>query len=110
MKAFRVVLAAIFLTTLTYTIVVGGNHGLNFIPIFFGDILAMNWPGQFNVDFTFHIFLAALWMAWRNNFSFSGYLLAALAFVGGIHVLVGYLFYTSYQVSDIKELLVGKAR
>jgi hypothetical protein len=110
MKAFRVLLFILFAVAFPYTILVGINYGWNVMPIFFADIRSMNWPGQFNLDFLFHISLAALWLAWRNNFSAKGFVLAALAFLGGIHLLAGYLFVTSFQVRSIQELLVGKDR
>jgi len=108
MKSLRVLCAAAFVGTFAYTIVVGINHGFNFAPIFFGDVLAMNWAGQFNVDFSFHLLFSVLWLAWRNRFSLQGIALGVLALVGGIHVLTGYLFVKSFQVQSIREVLVGK--
>lgn len=62
MTAFRVLLAAIFVTIVVYTSVVVANHGLGLLPVFFGDIAKMEWPGQFNLDFSGFLVLSALWL------------------------------------------------
>ena len=35
-----------------YTSVTIAGHGWNLLPVFFGQMVAMGWPGQFNLDFT----------------------------------------------------------
>ena len=52
MTGFRVLLAAIFETIAVYTAVVIADHGMNLLPVFFGDMAKMEWPGQFNLDST----------------------------------------------------------
>ena len=52
MTAFRVLLASMLMIVLAYTGVVIATHGLGLLPVFFSDIQAMNWPGQFNLDFS----------------------------------------------------------
>jgi hypothetical protein len=69
MTAFRVYLAIIILYLGAYTMIVGLNHGWNLLPIFFSDIAAMTWPGQFNSDFMTFLLLSGLWPAWRHQFS-----------------------------------------
>jgi hypothetical protein len=84
---------------------------LGLLPIFFGDMAAMGWPGQFNLDFTGMLTLSALWVGWRHEFSPAGLLLAALAFFGGSLFLTTYLLIvTSRSGGDMKEVLVGKSR
>ena len=51
MKLFPLLLFIMLLVLVGYTGVVVGAHGLNLLPVFFGDIAKMAWPGQFNVDF-----------------------------------------------------------
>lgn len=41
MSTFRTFLTLVFIVTTGYTLVVAANHGLNLLPIFFGDIAAM---------------------------------------------------------------------
>ena len=51
MTLFRIFLGAFLLTLVAYTIIVISNHGMQLFPAFFGAIFAMNWFGQFNLDF-----------------------------------------------------------
>jgi hypothetical protein len=111
MSAFRVLLAIMIIGILGYTGIVGVNHGWNLFPVFFGDLVAMNWPGQFNFDFTCFLTLSGLWLAWRHHFSPGGLALGVLGFFGGIMVLAPYLFFASFKANgDMKELLLGKVR
>lgn len=47
MALFRAYLLAITLGLVTYTMLVGMEHGWNLLPIFFGNIVEMSWQGQF---------------------------------------------------------------
>jgi len=111
MGAFRILLAIMITGILGYTGIVGVNHGWNLFPVFFGDMAAMTWPGQFNFDFTCFLTLSGLWLAWRHHFSPGGLALGVLGLVGGIMVLAPYLFFASFSAKgDMKELLLGKVR
>ena len=111
MNMFRVLLAAIWVVVFTYTGIVVANHGLGFLPVFFGDMVRMGWAGQFNLDFMFMLLLGAIWVAWRHEFSYEGLCLAVLAFFGGVFFLSAYLLVTSYLVrGDAVRLLVGSQR
>ncbi len=111
MTAFRAMLIAAWLTLTIYTGTVIANHGIGLFPIFFGDIAAATWPGQFNADFLCFLMLSALWTAWRNNFTATGLLLAAVAFVGGAGFLLPYLLFLSFKTrGDIDLLLTGRVR
>jgi hypothetical protein len=111
MTAFRIFLATIFVVIAIYTAIVGVNHGYGLFTVFFGDMAAMGWPGQFNLDFMFMLALSALWVSWRHQFSGVGLLLGLLAFVGGASFLSIYLFIVAGQSNgNAKELLLGRAR
>lgn len=111
MAVFRVFLVAIFAGVAIYTSVTIGRHGLGFLPVFFGDMLAMGWPGQFNFDFMCLLTLSALWVAWRHHFSGAGLALAVLALFGGALFLSAYLFIESLRVGgDAQALLIGRDR
>lgn len=99
MTVFRIFLAVVFVSILAYTAVTISNHGLNLLPIFFGDMKAMAWPGQFNFDFMTFLMLSALWTAWRNQFSAKGLGLAVLAFFGGMLFLSAYLFILTFKAN-----------
>ncbi len=111
MTAFRLFLAAIFTSLLIYTLVTISRHGLNLLPIFFGDMKAMSWPGQFNFDFFGFLLLSGLWVSWRNHFSAGGLLLGLCAVFGGILFLAAYLLYLSFKSNARMDvILLGPVR
>ena len=111
MGVFRLLLVIIFVCIFGYTAIVGVNHGWNLLSVFFCDIAAMNWAGQFNLDFMSFLALSGLWLAWRHHFSPGGLALGVLGFFGGIMVVAPYLFFASFKANgDMKVLLLGKAR
>jgi hypothetical protein len=111
MIAFRLLLVAIFLLIAGYTLAVISNHGWNLLPVFFGDMGRMEWPGQFNLDFTCMLLLSGLWVAWRHRFSAPGLALGLAAVFGGSLFLSAYLLVASFRArGDIRALLLGEAR
>ncbi len=111
MLAFRILMAVLFVAITGYTMVTIANHGWNLVPIFFGDMAAMAWPGQFNFDFMCFLILSALWVSWRHHFSGLGLMLGAIASVGGMLFLSAYLFIVAGQANgNVRELLLGKVR
>lgn len=111
MLAFRVFLASIFIVIAVYTVVVIGEHGMGLIPIFFGDIAKMGWPGQFNLDFTGFLLLSGFWMAWRHEFSGAGLVLGVMGVFLGAPMLTAYLLIASTRVNgDVPALLLGPSR
>lgn len=61
MGSFRTLLIIFWLALAAYTAVVISRHGFGFLPIFFGDVAKLGWPGQFNLDFLCFLILSALW-------------------------------------------------
>jgi hypothetical protein len=111
MTALRVWLAVVWGCIAAYTSVVVANHGPNLLPIFFGDVAKLGWPGQFNFDFLCMLTLSGLWVAWRHRFSAAGLALGVLALFGGAFFLSAYLLVVSFQVKgDVAALLVGNSR
>ncbi len=111
MTAFRFLLIVLWITIVGYTTIVIANHGMGLLSIFFGDMTAMGWPGQFNLDFFFMLTLSALWTAWRHQFSAAGFLLGVLALLGGILFLATYLLVVSWIAKgDMKQMLLGTTR
>ncbi|MCK5909788.1 MAG: hypothetical protein KAG62_07545 [Caulobacter sp.] len=109
MTLFRLFLLACLVAIVGYTSVTIANHGWNLLPIFFGDMAAMGWPGQFNLDFFCFLLLSGLWVAWRGGFK-----PAALA-LGGVAVFGGMLFLSIYLLvllsrsgGDIRRVLLGE--
>jgi hypothetical protein len=111
MAVFRLILISLWLVLAVYTGFVVARHGLGLLPIFFGDIAEVAWPGQFNLDFLCCLVLSALWTAWRNGFSAAGLLLALLAFFGGAGFLLLYLLALSFQTrGNIQAVLLGSSQ
>lgn len=107
--SFRLLLIAILVVIAVYTGIVIANHGLNLLPIFFGDIAKMAWPGQFNLDFLCMLILSATWVSWRHNFSGTGMGLGLLALFGGASFLSVYLFILSVQnKGNVAAILLGQ--
>ncbi len=111
MLGFRLFLGFLIITVVGYTLIVLVNHGLTLFPVFFGDLLVMEWPGQFNMDFSCFLALSAFWLAWRNDFSAGGFVLAVAGFFGGFPLLGTYLLFLSFKTEgDVAEMLLGAGR
>ena len=111
MNKLRLILAAIFIAISVYTIITISEHGWSLFPVFFGDMAAMGWPGQFNFDFMCFLILSGLWVSWRHHFSVLGLILGLFAFLGGALFLSAYLFINSYKVNgNLNALLLGTQR
>jgi len=108
MTFFRGFLLIVFVSILIYTAVTISGHGLNLLPVFFGDMKAMAWPGQFNFDFMMFLALSALWTAWRNNYSTKGLCLAVAAFFGGMLFLSAYLLFLTFRADgSLLHVMIG---
>jgi hypothetical protein len=107
---FRVFMAAVFVSLAAYTGVTVSNHGWNLLPVFFGDMQAMTWPGQFNFDFMGFLLLSGLWVSWRHKFSVVGVGLGAVAVFGGMLFLSLYLLVVTTQAKgNVQEVLLGSS-
>jgi hypothetical protein len=108
MLALRMLLVAMVLGMYSYTGYVALQNGWGILPAFLEDVSAMNWSGQFNLDFSCYLLLSALWIAWRNRFSFSGIALGALSSVLGISFLAPYLLYLTFKTQgNLSQILLG---
>lgn len=111
MLGFRFFMLAIFASLMGYTAITISNYGWNLLPVFFGDMRAMTWPGQFNFDFMGFLLLSGLWVSWRHQFSATGLLLGVFAIFGGMLFLSLYLLIASTQSKgNVNELLLGRSR
>lgn len=108
MTLFRGFLIVFWIALAVYTGMVISTYGINLFPDFFGDMRALTWPGQFNLDFAGFLALSAIWTAWRNGFSAGGIGLGVVAFFGGIGFLAPYLLYLSFKHDgDARAMLLG---
>jgi len=111
MALFRLFLVIFFAILAIYTAIVIAHHGTGLLAVFFRDIAAMTWPGQFNFDFMGFLMLSALWTAWRNNFSAGGLALAVLAGSLGMLFLAAYLLLLSFrEKGNMRAVLLGARR
>ena len=110
MFALRAFLLTFLVCLAAYTAVTISRHGWTLFEVFFGDMAAMTWPGQFNFDFMGFLLLSGLWTAWRHRFSPVGLALGLVAIVGGMMFLTVYLLVMSFRAKDIPALLLGEAR
>lgn len=111
MILFRLFLALCMLAILGYTSVTIAGHGWNLVPIFFGDMARMAWPGQFNFDFFCFLLLSGIWVSWRHHFRPAGLALGLVAVFGGMMFLSIYLLVQSLRTrGDIAALMLGPER
>jgi hypothetical protein len=111
MTFFRILLVLMLAALSACTALVIANHGWNLLPVFFGDMASMAWPGQFNFDFMGFLVLSALWTAWRHHFSPLGLMLGVFALFGGMMFLTIYLLIVSREGGgDASVLLLGAKR
>lgn len=111
MLAFRTLLMTFTIFIWIFTLIVTYRYGMTLVPIFVENIKALNWSGQFNLDFWTYLILSGLWIAWRKSFSLGGILLGALASFAGMMFLAPYLLLLSYKSSgDVIEILLGNQR
>lgn len=111
MTLFRLFLGTCLAVILIYTGFTIAHHGWNLIPIFFGDMAAMGWPGQFNLDFFGFLLLSGIWTAWRGHFRPVSLLLALIAVFGGMLFLSLYLLMLSYWCrGDARLIILGPRR
>lgn len=111
MTIFRGFLVTCLVAILGYTSVTIAHHGIDLLPVFFGDMAKMAWPGQFNLDFMTFLMLAGIWVSWRHQFSPAGLALGVIAVFGGMLFMSGYLLVHSFKTrGDITALLLGERR
>ena len=111
MKLFRLLLLLFTAMLAVYTGIVVVHHGWVLFSVFTADIAALNWPGQFNLDFTCYLILSAIWMAWRHGFSPGSLVMAIAAAIIGIMIFAPYLLYISFQAKgDVRHILLGTHR
>ena len=94
-----------------YTLFVIIGHGGDFITPFFLSLFAVDWEGQFILDFGMYLLLVALWIAWRHNYSAAGIAMAVASMFGGMMFFAIYLFLIARKSEgDPKRLFLGENR
>jgi hypothetical protein len=105
---FKLLLAIQAIALLVYSYFAFNNEGANLMQIFFSNVMALSWNGQFNLDFLCYLTLSGLWIMWRNRFSTSSVFMGILAMIMGIIVFAPYILYLlNKENGDLKRLLIG---
>jgi hypothetical protein len=109
MNLFRLLLCIAWLAALAAGVHAYLAQGMVAGQIFGGDIVALNWRGQFDIDFLAHLFVLALWVAWRSKFRVGGIAMGVLCVLGGGIVSFAYLFVlTCANRGDVPRILLGR--
>jgi hypothetical protein len=96
------------LAILVYTGFAIKKEGWVLFKIFTNNLLALNWNGQFNLDFSFYLILSGIWIMWRNKFTTYSILLSTIAMIAGIMFFAPYLFYLLIKENgDVQKVLTG---
>ncbi|MDD3765342.1 MAG: hypothetical protein PHP86_18765 [Nevskiales bacterium] len=83
-------------------------QGYNWPAVYFGDLIAADWRSQFNTDFLIHLFLLALWIAWRHRFSGIGFVFGFFSIFWGGMFTFPYLLVETYRArGDARAILLG---
>jgi hypothetical protein len=108
MTVLRNVMLVLCAVIYIYTFVVLARDGFWAILVFFEDLVAFNWSGQFNLDFGCYLLLSGLWLAWRSGFSTSGIVRGALASTCGmLYFAPQMLVLILRSKGDLRGLLLG---
>lgn len=93
---------------LIYTFLAFKNEGANLFGVFLDNIQALNWNGQFNLDFACYLTLSGLWIMWRNKFSVSSIVFGLVAMILGIIVFAPYILSLLIrEKGNLKSVLIG---
>ena len=104
----KILLALMAISVSVYTIFAFQNEGGNLFQIFISNLAALNWNGQFSLDFSCYLILSGIWIMWRNRFSVSSIVFAMFATIIGITLFAPYLLFLLYkEKGDIKKLIIG---
>ena len=107
-RFLKITLTLQALGLLIYTIFAIKNEGVDLISIFVKNIMALNWSGQFNLDFLCYLILSGFWIMWRNNFNSKSIITGFIAMVLGIIFFAPYLLRLIHKENgNLKRVLVG---
>lgn len=94
---------------LVYTFMAFKSGGANLFTVFLDNIYALNWSGQFNLDFLCYLLLSGLWIMWRNQFSTSSIMIGISAMILGIIFFAPYVFWLLYkEKGNLRQVLVSR--
>lgn len=95
---------------LGYTLLVVGEHGFSVYGDGAAVLGAMAWPGQFTVDLSCFILVAAAWAGWRHRFSAAGWVAMVGMGLGGFLFFAPYVLVVGARAGTMRGLLLGRNR
>jgi hypothetical protein len=105
-RAFLIVGSIVVAAATYHAIAVMGPDAAG--DIFFGD-MAHPWRGQFNIDFGFHLLLAASWMIYRARSLSLGILWGVLAILMGALFTFPYILVATIRArGNMRIVLLGR--
>ncbi len=108
MQFLKGVLIVLIVGIYGYTGVVIARDGMDFFTPFLTNVFAVDWSGQFNLDFMSYLVLSALWVAWRHRFSTRGLVFAGFSAVLGFVFFAPYVLVQTMRVDDVRALVLGE--
>lgn len=85
------------------------KQGPNLFQFFIENIVAMDWNGQFNIDFICYLMLSGFWIIWRSKFTIISIFIGSLAMVLGIIFFAPYLMYLLHKSDgNLKLMFLGE--
>lgn len=107
-QLFKTLLIVQAVGLMVYTYLAYLQEGANLFKAFMGNMAALNWSGQFNLDFLCYLLLSGLWIMWRNKFNGKGILFAIGAMILGILFFAPYLLWLIQQENaNLKRVFIG---
>lgn len=98
------------LALVAYTFAAVRLEGWTLFQVLTTNIAALNWNGQFNLDFSCYLTLSGIWIMWRSRFSLPSMGIAVVAMVIGIMAFAPYLVYLLLrEKGDLRKVLMGEA-
>lgn len=106
---FKALLVIQTLALVVYTAYAFKNEGFTLFQIITANITALNWNGQFNLDFSCYLTLSGIWIMWRSKFSASSVVMALIAMIIGFMAFAPYLLYLIISANgNLKKVLLGE--
>lgn len=97
-------------TVLIFAVTFGAiaDSGFNWPRVFLGDLFALNWRSQFNIDLVIHLGLMGVWVGWREGGGLKGIIYGAFCVIWGGMFTFPYLFVAlTKSHGDMSELFLG---
>ena len=108
MATLRIFLIVATVAIYLMTAVAIGSHGINWPAVAIGDLRALDWRSQFDLDFILYLLLFAGWVAWREGGTARGYAFGVVSVVMGGMFGFPYLLWAIHRAQgDPRQVFLG---